>query len=90
MQQQAVKLTAIQIISSDCIDHNFAQITAQLDRLPALTSEQHHLVLLPENALCFANRTDYLEEAEVLGSVYLQKWFAGDAKSIEISVKLAE
>ena len=26
-------------------------------------------------------------KAEVLGSVYLQKWVAGSAKSIEVSVK---
>tara|TARA_R110000737_G_scaffold267493_4_gene275002 strand:+ start:6999 stop:7169 length:171 start_codon:yes stop_codon:yes gene_type:complete len=29
-------------------------------------------------------------KAEVLGSVYLQKWLAGDAKSIEISVKVPD
>lgn len=29
-------------------------------------------------------------KAEVLGSVYLQKWVAGSAKSIEVSVKVAE
>lgn len=29
-------------------------------------------------------------KAEVLGSVYLQKWLAGDAKAIEISVKVPE
>ena len=29
-------------------------------------------------------------KAEVLGSVYLQKWVAGSAKSIEVSVKIAE
>lgn len=27
-------------------------------------------------------------KAEVLGSVYLQKWVAGSAKSIEVSVKV--
>jgi len=86
MQQQAVKLTAIQIISSDCIDHNFAQITAQLDRLPALTSEQHHLVLLPENALCFANRTDYLEVAEVLGSGPVQKRLSALAREYQCTL----
>jgi hypothetical protein len=29
-------------------------------------------------------------KAEVLGSVYLQKWLAGSAKSIEVSVKVPE
>jgi hypothetical protein len=29
-------------------------------------------------------------KAEVLGSVYLQKWLAGDAKAIEISVKVPD
>lgn len=28
--------------------------------------------------------------AEVLGSVYLQKWLAGSAKEIEVSVKVLE
>ncbi|WP_164474798.1 hypothetical protein [Cognaticolwellia aestuarii] len=27
-------------------------------------------------------------KAEVLGSIYLQKWLAGSAKSIEVSVKV--
>ena len=27
-------------------------------------------------------------KAEVLGSIYLQKWLAGNAKSIEVSVKV--
>jgi hypothetical protein len=31
-----------------------------------------------------------LGKAEVLGSVYLQKWVVGNAKSIEISVKVAD
>ena len=29
-------------------------------------------------------------KAEVVGSLYLQKWLAGDAKSIEISVKVPD
>ncbi len=29
-------------------------------------------------------------KAEVLGSIYLQKWLAGSAKSIEVSVKVPE
>ncbi|WP_169712442.1 hypothetical protein [Cognaticolwellia mytili] len=29
-------------------------------------------------------------KAEVLGSVYLQKWVAGKAKAIEITVKVAD
>lgn len=29
-------------------------------------------------------------KAEVLGSIYLQKWLAGSAKSIEISVKVPD
>ncbi|SEL72960.1 hypothetical protein SAMN05216262_11938 [Colwellia chukchiensis] len=29
-------------------------------------------------------------KAEVLGNIYLQKWLAGNAKSIEVSVKVAE
>lgn len=29
-------------------------------------------------------------KAEVLGSVYLQKWIAGNAKSIEVSVKILD
>ena len=62
------KLTAIQIISNDCIDDNFKQIISQLDALPAIEPSINHLVLLPENALCFANRVDYLRVAEELGN----------------------
>lgn len=29
-------------------------------------------------------------KAEVLGSVYLQKWVAGSAKAIEVSVKVID
>ena len=29
-------------------------------------------------------------KAEVLGSVYLQKWVAGSAKAIEVSVKVLD
>ncbi len=29
-------------------------------------------------------------KAEVLGSVYLQKWLAGSAKAIEVSVKVVD
>lgn len=62
------KLTAIQIISSDCIDDNFQQIISQLNALPTIEKSINHLVLLPENALYFANREDYLSVAEALGN----------------------
>lgn len=62
------KLTAIQIISNDCIEHNFQQIIKQLNALPVIEPLINHLVLLPENALCFANRVDYLNMAEELGN----------------------
>jgi len=61
------KLTAIQIISSDDIDDNFLQIEAELNALPAIVGTTKHIVLLPENALFFANRDHYLKRAERLG-----------------------
>ncbi|MEL0658182.1 carbon-nitrogen hydrolase family protein [Psychromonas arctica] len=61
------KLTAIQIISNDNVDDNFSQIETQLNALPASTDATKHIVLLPENALCFANREHYLSVAERLG-----------------------
>jgi len=72
MHHHPVTLTAIQVISSDCIEQNFAQIIAQLASLPILPDGQQHLVLLPENALCFANRPHYLAVAEVLGDGSVQ------------------
>ena len=62
------KLTTIQIISSESVDDNFEQITTQLTQLPPLMKSTAHLVLLPENAICFANREHYLKSAEPLGN----------------------
>ena len=62
------KLTTIQIISSESVDDNFEQITTQLTQLPPLLKSTAHLVLLPENAICFANREHYLKSAEPLGN----------------------
>lgn len=67
MKSDACKLTAIQIVSSENIDHNFKLISEQLAQLPILDKSIHHIVLLPENALCFANREYYLKVAETLG-----------------------
>lgn len=61
------KLTAIQIISNDCVEENFQKIIAQLSALPDHDGVINHVVLLPENALCFANREDYFKHAEQLG-----------------------
>jgi predicted amidohydrolase len=65
------KLTAIQIISSDSISDNFKQISLQLASLPQ--TGENNLVLLPENALCFANRDIYLNVAEILGEGSVQQ-----------------
>lgn len=67
MNSNACKLTAIQIISSENVDDNFRLISDQLAQLPILDKSIHHIVLLPENALCFANREHYLKVAETLG-----------------------
>jgi len=64
---EACKLTVIQIISNDDVDDNFKQIESQLNALPTIDSTINHIVLLPENALCFANREHYLKRAEHLG-----------------------
>lgn len=77
---QACKLTAIQIISSDCIEHNFQQIIAQLDTVKVdVTTE--HLVLLPENALCFGSRDGYLLKAEALDDGNIQHRLAALAQT---------
>ncbi|TEW54327.1 carbon-nitrogen hydrolase family protein [Psychromonas sp. RZ22] len=62
------KLTAIQIISSECVDANFEQIEIQLASMPKSNELIHHLVLLPENALCLGTRQDYFNSAENLGN----------------------
>jgi len=61
-------LTAIQIISNNNVDDNFQQIDAQLAKLAVTEKPNHHLVLLPENALCFGERKQYLAVAEELGN----------------------
>jgi len=76
MMNKACKLTAIQIVSNDCVEDNFEQINRQLEQLPKLENDCHHLVLLPENALCFADRKAYLEMAEVLGNGPIQSRLA--------------
>lgn len=67
MSNASCQLTAIQIVSSDSIDDNFKQIIEQLSQLVLTEQPTNHLVLLPENALCFANRETYLQVAEELG-----------------------
>lgn len=68
MNDTTCTLTSIQMISSDSIEENFEQINAQLSRLPKLGRVENHIVLLPENALCFSDRDVYLNIAEELGS----------------------
>ena len=59
-------LTAIQVVSSENVDDNFQQIESQLKTLPAMQKGCYQLVLIPENALCFADRAQYLAIAETL------------------------
>lgn len=66
------KLFAIQMVSSDNIEDNFTQIEAQLKQIEQDTSTKHKLVLLPENALLFANRECYLKHAEQIGEGPIQ------------------
>ncbi|WP_413693703.1 carbon-nitrogen hydrolase family protein [Psychromonas sp. KJ10-2] len=73
-------LTAIQIISSDCIEHNFEQVKEQLDTL-SFDSDSEHLVLLPENALCFGDRQAYLLKSEALGDGVVQRRLAELARA---------
>jgi len=68
MQNEESKLTAIQIVSNDCIDDNLMQIQTQLSRLPRLDKTIHHIVLLPENALCLGDKSLYFKVAERLGT----------------------
>ena len=86
MNNQQCKLTAIQIISDDNVDANFAQIQTQLAQLPKFKEGCHHLVLLPENALCFADRKAYLAVAEVLGDGPIQSRLANLAKQYQCTL----
>lgn len=60
-------LTAIQVVSNENINNNLLQIESQLAALPVQESGVNQLVLLPENALCFGDREQYLAIAETLG-----------------------
>lgn len=80
------KLFAIQIISGQDIEQNFAQIEYQLQEIKGCTTVQHKLVLLPENALLFANRIDYLKHAEPLGKGPVQQRLAELAKTYQCTL----
>jgi len=86
MNNQGCQLTAIQIISDDNVDANFAQIQTQLAQLPVLEKKHQHVVLLPENALCFADRKAYLAIAEKLGDGPIQSRLSALAKQYQCTL----
>ena len=57
-------LSVIQLVSSACVKKNLTTVNKLLKQL---SPQKDQLVLLPENALCFANRDSYLQLAETLG-----------------------
>ena len=58
------QLSAIQMVSGANIDKNLSMLKTQLK---ILSPKKDQLVLLPENALCFADKQQYLQLAEPLG-----------------------
>jgi predicted amidohydrolase len=76
----AFTLSAIQMISEKEADTNLTN----LQRLLAeLSPSRGQLVLLPENALSFANKESYLQLAENLGDGYYQSQLANLAKQYQ-------
>jgi predicted amidohydrolase len=71
------KLSAIQLVSRSSVSDNIASIKALLSEL---APQQNQLVLLSENALCIANKYQYLQLAETLGNVVFQKQLSNLAK----------
>ncbi len=70
-------LSLLQMVSDVSLQKNIEQVTELLDRLQPKPMQ---LVLLPENALCFAHREDYLLHAESLGNGPYQAKLAKLAK----------
>jgi len=70
-------LSVIQLVSSACAQKNLTTISQLLKQL---SPQKDQLVLLPENALCFANRERYLQLAETLGEGPYQRQLALLAK----------
>lgn len=73
----ATNLCALQLVSGADPAHNLATIEALLMRLAPAPNQ---LLLLPENALCFANKKHYLALAEPLGNGPYQNRLAALAK----------
>lgn len=72
-----INLCALQLRSGASADENINAIAHALAALPACDDR---LVLLPENALCFARKADYLAIAEPLGDGPYQRQLAALAK----------
>lgn len=79
------KLSAIQIVSSPDAEQNLRQISQQLSLLPK-HSHSPHIVLLPENALCFSSRQDYISLAETLGDGVYQTRLSDLAKQFQCTL----
>ena len=73
-------LSAIQMVSGRDPDKNLAQLTTLL---AALSPAPGQLVLLPENALCVAEKKSYTALSEVLGDGYYQRQLSALAKQYQ-------
>lgn len=74
-------LSALQLVSDSAPEVNLAAIKTLLAALSPLPKQ---LVLLPENALCFADKACYLVLAETLGTGEYQRQLADLAKQYNI------
>lgn len=74
------KLSAIQMVSEKSPEKNIFHLR---DLLTELSPAKNQLVLLPENALCFADKVSYLKVAEPLGDGPLQSELATLAKQYQ-------
>lgn len=73
-------LSALQLVSSAEPEDNLISIKALLEHL---SPHKNQLVLLPENALSFANKMHYLQLAETLGDGIFQEKLALLAKQYQ-------
>lgn len=71
------KLSALQLVSCCSADKNISAIKTLL---VALCPQKNQLVLLPENAISFASKNDYLHLAERLGNGKYQSLLSALAK----------
>ncbi|MEI6896080.1 MAG: carbon-nitrogen hydrolase family protein [Psychromonas sp.] len=77
MTKMSTNISALQLISSRLPEYNISAVKTLLSNL---SPQQDQLVLLPEDALCFATKNDYMALAEPLGNGPYQNQLANLAK----------